>query len=461
MNKVNDETTPLQQDAEQYEEDWYDEYEDDTIMKNPYFRYGVYALAAVFGLPLIYFLIIYLPNEAPASEQIADIAVASKSPVYLHPVIPPSKHKSLGSEEYEHIEEENDEDDDIYWSGEYSADKKDPDDPIKKVPDFSKWAYLAKDSELFQEHAKKLKGYSSTSKATKRMILIGDIHGSLKPLQRLLRRVKFDNRNDQIVMLGDFLAKGKDSMGVLEWAVKNNAGCVLGNHEIEILKRYAQFHGLPKLTFVGRPGEKKNASRTIDIDEVYDLDDLMKIAKHLSPEHIRYLRECPLIQELGPVPHMTNRKQTKYFAYPAEGFAAHAGLLWNVKKVEDQDPVAVTTMRNLLPPDWTIPTEDRHEKVDGVKSEAWFKHWNAQQKKDESKEMKDITADSLTVGKKVYYGHDAGRGITIKPYSTGLDSGCVYGAALSTEIVWAEVVISKATGEPIIEYRHQFVQVNC
>lgn len=31
----------------------------------------------------------------------------------------------------------------------------------------------------------------------------------------------------------------------------------------------------------------------------------------------------------------------------------------------------------------------------------------------------------------VYYGHDASRGVVIKPFSNGLDSGCVYGRSLT------------------------------
>ena len=41
--------------------------------------------------------------------------------------------------------------------------------------------------------------------------------------------------------------------------------------------------------------------------------------------------------------------------------------------------VEVTTMRNLLPPDWKVPTDDRKSKVGGVKSTAWTKIWNEKQ----------------------------------------------------------------------------------
>lgn len=450
MTVENTEATPLVEN-----EDENSQYEELSHTKSPLYRYSMYALSAIIGIPILYFFLVFLPNEAPDSENIYDLAVASKPKVYLHPVIRPSKVKAESEFASEYREELNG---DVEFL-------KDPDSPLKKIPNIPKWEYLSSQSELFKSHLEQLteKEFDGSERPVKRLILVGDIHGSFKPLMRLLKRVKYNAKYDEVLMLGDFLAKGKHSTEVLDWAVKNQIGCVLGNHEIEILKRYAQFHGLPKLTFVGRHGREMNETMKseIDIKETYDLDDLMRIAKHLTPKQIEYLRECPLIRELGPVPHLTNRKQTHYFDYPAEGFAVHAGLMWNVKNAHEQNPVYVTTMRNLLPPNWTEATENKHDQVDGVKSEPWTKHWNLFQDLQVRKQLENKTESTFMLGKKVYYGHDAGRGLRFKPYSTGLDSGCVYGVALSSEILWAEVEQSAKSEDSKVVYKHQFVQVSC
>ncbi|KAH3661598.1 hypothetical protein OGAPHI_006446 [Ogataea philodendri] len=419
------ETTPLQDEYEYDEEDIhpFELMLKKTVSKKPV----IWGLSLLIGGPLIYFLLVFLPNLAPPAADIPDLTMVSSPSVYLHPLIPPKAHRS-----------------------EIEQQLKDPESPVKIVPDFEKWELLDSSSKLFKKHFDK-SDIDESLKPVKRIILIGDVHGSLFELQKLLKKIGYDGgHRDQIFLVGDFLAKGKNSIGVLDYVIQNRIGCVIGNHEWEVLKRYAQFHGLPALTVNGTTTPDYHAS------EQYDLDDLMRIAKHLTPEHIEYLAQCPIIQELGPVPRLTNKKQTKYAPVPADGVAVHGGLVWNIEDLEDQDPESVLTMRNLLPPDWVIPTDNRHDSVDGVKSKAWSKFWTKYQREVVANNTDE---DPFTLGTKVYYGHDAKRGLVAKEFSTGLDSGCVYGAQLSAEIIWSEVIQGKS--KDAIVYKRMLSQVNC
>jgi hypothetical protein len=186
----------------------------------------------------------------------------------------------------------------------------------------------------------------------------------------------------------------------------------------------------------------------------------MKLAKKLTPEHIDFLSKCSPIKQLGPVPHFYNAKQTKHAEYPANGVAVHAGLVWD-KGIHHQDVEEVTTMRNLLPPDWKVPTEDRKDKVGGVKSVAWTKIWNEKQSElyDETLE-KSKKESPLTIATKVFYGHDAKRGVVTKEFSNGLDSGCVYGKQLTGVIIWSQVSRKEHEDEKIV-YKQMHVEVNC
>lgn len=68
-----------------------------------------------------------------------------------------------------------------------------------------------------------------------RDIIIGDIHGCYDELQLLLKEVSFA-QNDNLYFVGDMINKGPKSNKVLDFAIKNNVKCILGNHEVGFLK---------------------------------------------------------------------------------------------------------------------------------------------------------------------------------------------------------------------------------
>jgi bis(5'-nucleosyl)-tetraphosphatase (symmetrical) len=70
---------------------------------------------------------------------------------------------------------------------------------------------------------------------------IGDIHGCFDSLQRLLRRIAFDPRQDRLWLVGDLVNRGPRSLDVLRWAVEqeDRIVAVLGNHDLHLLARAA------------------------------------------------------------------------------------------------------------------------------------------------------------------------------------------------------------------------------
>ncbi|MCH2109617.1 MAG: metallophosphoesterase [Polyangiaceae bacterium] len=71
-----------------------------------------------------------------------------------------------------------------------------------------------------------------------RTIWIGDIHGCAKEFASLLEQVQLTSA-DQVVLVGDLLARGPDSRGVLALAREVRALAVRGNHEHRMILAHA------------------------------------------------------------------------------------------------------------------------------------------------------------------------------------------------------------------------------
>jgi hypothetical protein len=75
--------------------------------------------------------------------------------------------------------------------------------------------------------------------------VIGDIHGELRALQSLLKKLGYDDRGRhpdrrRLVFVGDLVDRGPDSPGVLRAVMRiveaGNAQCIVGNHDLNALR---------------------------------------------------------------------------------------------------------------------------------------------------------------------------------------------------------------------------------
>jgi hypothetical protein len=105
-----------------------------------------------------------------------------------------------------------------------------------------------------------------------RVIAIGDVHGCITELQDLLRVCDY-RPGDELILLGDLVAKGPDSQAVVQMAREIGARAVRGNHDHEVIRcREAMMRGH---------------------DPSYASVDHQRIARQLSQQEHEWLRSCP------------------------------------------------------------------------------------------------------------------------------------------------------------------------
>jgi serine/threonine protein phosphatase 1 len=77
-----------------------------------------------------------------------------------------------------------------------------------------------------------------------RNFIVGDIHGCLGMLERLIGKIDWNPARDGLIFLGDYIDRGEDSKGVIDLLIKlrsisPNIQCLMGNHE-RLLLNYLQ-----------------------------------------------------------------------------------------------------------------------------------------------------------------------------------------------------------------------------
>jgi bis(5'-nucleosyl)-tetraphosphatase (symmetrical) len=71
-----------------------------------------------------------------------------------------------------------------------------------------------------------------------RTILISDIHGCIDEFDEMIRTLSYDKKSDRIILLGDLVDRGPDSLAVIQKARRMGLECVMGNHEQKVIKWY-------------------------------------------------------------------------------------------------------------------------------------------------------------------------------------------------------------------------------
>jgi len=69
-----------------------------------------------------------------------------------------------------------------------------------------------------------------------KIFVIGDVHGCLDMLKRLIDKIKWNPTSDRLIFIGDYIDRGENSKGVIDFILKLKEDsafiqCLIGNHE--------------------------------------------------------------------------------------------------------------------------------------------------------------------------------------------------------------------------------------
>jgi predicted phosphodiesterase len=205
----------------------------------------------------------------------------------------------------------------------------------------------------------------------RRLFIVGDIHGCLDEFKELLANADISREKTLIICCGDLVNKGPKSCETVAFVRSLGPDAILsvrGNHDEKVIYERQRF-------------EKDPETQRQNVPYAW--------VKDLLPDDVTYLRELPYTISIPSV----------------NIIVVHAGLVPGVPLLL-QHPINMTTMRGIIAaPDGSM--EGTESKGIGL----WAATWPGPEH--------------------VYFGHNASRGLQRHPFATGLDTGCVYGKALT------------------------------
>ncbi|KAG0363185.1 Metallo-dependent phosphatase-like protein [Gamsiella multidivaricata] len=271
---------------------------------------------------------------------------------------------------------------------------------------------LASDPFARYIYEKTLDASNVQATSIRRTIVVGDIHGSLVGFEGFLNKVGFDSLQDSLILAGDLVSKGPQSLEVIDKARALNAKCVRGNHDDKVIRWKGYLDSLDVAQ--GQASDDKNAQPTTIPADLIENSEHHHIARSLSKEQYEYLLSCPLI--------LTLPKELSVRRIPV--YVVHGGIDPRYG-IEQQNPWVLLNVRNIL--------QDGTPSRKKSKGDGWADMFN---------NLHSERIGNGDPGFLLLYGHDASRSLNIKTWSIGLDSGCVYGRALSGYVLETDQVLT-------------------
>jgi len=228
-----------------------------------------------------------------------------------------------------------------------------------------------------------------------RVYAVGDVHGCLKELKKMMKLIKADLddnpiKNHRIIFLGDYTDRGPKSSQVVSYLAdleltNRNVTCLFGNHDQKLMKALKPLKPTDLRQFLKYGGAETLRSYGIKRREIAQLTQ-----KEFTPKRAKQLAES--VSEAMPKHHHKFLENAPLFTTEGDYFFCHAGVDPNI-------PLDVQKSHDLC---WMREPFLSHEGL---------------------------------LEKVVVHGHTRQEHVDVRPNRINVDTSCCYGIALTAVVL--------------------------
>jgi len=248
---------------------------------------------------------------------------------------------------------------------------------------------------------------------------VGDIQGCFEPLQKLLEKVAFNPEVDQLWCVGDLVNRGPSSLAAIRYlkSLGDSCICVLGNHDIHLLSQAGK----------GKLHPSDTIAEILKADDCDDLLDWLRFRPMLH--HDPKLNWCMVHAGLHPLWSLAKAK--KRARKVEKQLRSDHWIQFCNALIKNATPRHDPLKKGLMRKIFTVGVMTRTRYC----TQTGRFDWRSKNNQAVSEEYKDwFKHDNLAWSKdtRVLFGHWAAKGLVVNDENVlGLDSGCVWGGALT------------------------------
>ena len=268
--------------------------------------------------------------------------------------------------------------------------------------------------------------------------VIGDIQGCYEPLRRLLDKLRFDPKLDQVWFAGDLVNRGKHSLETLRFvhslAVENAALSVLGNHDISLI---AAAYGIME--------PHKSLRKLLDAPDCSELIDWLRYCPLL---HVDPIKQAILVHAgISPAWDLDTAqacaraleealRQSQPQAWLKQAYGNRPALWQDCQTKEDQERYSLNafTRMRFCYPDGSLEFQQKLNPTEVAESQPELIPWFLHPKR-------------LPIPYTILFGHWSTLGYHQDHNVIALDTGCVWGGSLTALNIDTKNTIGQACND--------------